>query len=124
MMTNSERIMGAAFVNSKAIKTVAWTIAAMIIAVNGWLTYVFASENLSESPISIAALCVAVGLYLLFVGYLVVGAERAAAMAGKVVHREQGARAKHSRAYGARDTDAAPLLEAGQSTSSFVASQA
>ena len=116
-MTSSQRIMGSAFVNSKAIKTVAWTIAAMIIAVNGWLTYVFAAENLSESPLSIAALCVGVALYLLFVSYLIVGPEWAEAIAGSMGCGSLGAGAKLDGGYGARETDAEPLLEAGESAS-------
>lgn len=124
MMTSSERIMGAAFVNSQAINAVAWTIAGMIIAVNGYLTYVFAAENLSGSPVSIAALCVGVLLYLAFVGYLVVGPERASVIRGQLSGRDQSGMVKASRTSGPGETDVEPLLESGLSTSSSVIGQA
>ena len=75
MMTSSSRIMGAAFVNARSTKALAWAISAAVILINGWLTYVFAAENLSQSPVSIAALCVGVVAYLAFVTYLVIGPE-------------------------------------------------
>ena len=71
--------MGEAFVNSRAITAVAWVISGLVIAVNAWLTYLAAAEHLSESPLSIAGLCVGVAAYLGFVVYLILGPERFAA---------------------------------------------
>ena len=113
-MTSSERIMGATFVNSKAINRIAWTIAALIIAVNGWLTYVFAAENLSESPISIAVLCAGVALYLLFVSYLILGPERAEAIAGSLRFCRGNDMAKVGGGPSSQDTEVQPLLDVGE----------
>ena len=68
--------MGDAFVNQPAVTAVAWVISGLVIAVNAWLTYLAASEHLSDSPLSIAGLCVGVAAYLGFVVYLVVGPQR------------------------------------------------
>ena len=75
--------MGDAFVNSPLVKAVAWTISALIIAVNAWLTYLAAAENLSESPLSIAGLCAGVAAYLAFIIYLAIGPETVAAWTSK-----------------------------------------
>lgn len=92
-----------------------------MLAVNGYLTYVFANENLLESPISIAGLCVTVVLYLIFVSYLVVGPERYSAVMDTLRHGSKGASDKIVESSSERGTD--PLLEAGQSSSSFQSSQ-
>ena len=77
--TSSRRIMGDAFVNLPAVTACAWVVSGLVIAVNAWLTYLAAAEHLSQSPISIAGLCVGVAAYLGFVLYLIIGPERFAA---------------------------------------------
>ena len=116
MMTSSSRIMGAAFVNARSTKALAWAISAAVILINGWLTYVFAAENLSQSPVSIAALCVGVVAYLAFVTYLVIGPERVAQLQGQTF--QVPAEPKAEQLSAEHSADAAPLLEAGQSSSS------
>ena len=75
--------MGDAFVNAPLVKAIAWVISGLVIAVNAWLTYLAAAENLAESPFSIAGLCIGVAAYLAFVVYLAVGPETVASFMSK-----------------------------------------
>jgi natural resistance-associated macrophage protein len=76
MLTSSRRIMGPFFVNSLATRVGAWVVASVIIGVNGYLVYVAAAQNLTETPWAIAGVVAGVLLYLGFVVWLIVGPSR------------------------------------------------
>ena len=75
-MTSSQRIMGAAFVNSKATSSIGWAIAVGILAINASDVYEFASNEVAGRSGLLIALVVAVLLYLSFVLYLTIGPKR------------------------------------------------